>query len=189
MLKNLSLIVTACVLSLSVHADTDLAAKNALSKQAIMAFGKSLKHELTTAMKAGGPVNAIGVCNLKAPEIASQVSGESGFELSRTSLKNRNPANAATDWQRQVMEDFEAAKQSGQNPAEMEFSTVVDTDDGKEYRYMKPIATGEVCLKCHGSSIAEEVTAKLKELYPDDKATGFSEGDLRGAFKNKKKIQ
>ena len=40
----------------------------------------------------------------------------------------------------------------------------------------------KLCLGCHGKSIAPEVKAKLAELYPEDKATGFSEGDLRGAF-------
>ncbi|MGM0774574.1 MAG: c-type heme family protein, partial [Pseudomonadota bacterium] len=37
-------------------------------------------------------------------------------------------------------------------------------------------------LGCHGKSIDPEVKAKLDELYPEDQATGFSEGDLRGAF-------
>jgi hypothetical protein len=39
-----------------------------------------------------------------------------------------------------------------------------------------------MCLGCHGKNIAPEVQAKLDELYPEDQATGFSEGDLRGAF-------
>jgi len=47
---------------------------------------------------------------------------------------------------------------------------------------MKAIPTGEGCLKCHGQNIAPEITAKLKENYPDDKATGFKLGDVRGAF-------
>ncbi len=28
----------------------------------------------------------------------------------------------------------------------------------------------------------EPVKAKLAELYPDDRATGYKEGDIRGAF-------
>ena len=53
---------------------------------------------------------------------------------------------------------------------------------GNEFRFMKAIPTGAVCLKCHGTDLSPAVTAKLTELYPDDKATGFKEGDLRGAF-------
>ena len=41
---------------------------------------------------------------------------------------------------------------------------------------------GEVCLKCHGENIDPAVKAKLGELYPNDKATGYKLGDLRGAF-------
>lgn len=47
---------------------------------------------------------------------------------------------------------------------------------------MKAIPTAALCVKCHGESIEAEVEAKLKELYPNDQARGFKEGDLRGAF-------
>ena len=53
----------------------------------VKAFMGELKGELQAAMKDGGPVNAIGVCNLKAPEIAAQKSQESGWQLARTSAK------------------------------------------------------------------------------------------------------
>ncbi len=45
-----------------------------------------------------------------------------------------------------------------------------------------PIQTKAECGMCHGprEEIAEEVSAKLDEFYPDDDATGFAEGDLRG---------
>jgi hypothetical protein len=47
---------------------------------------------------------------------------------------------------------------------------------------MKAIPTGAVCLACHGETIAPPIAAKINELYPQDQATGFREGDLRGAF-------
>jgi hypothetical protein len=31
-------------------------------------------------------------------------------------------------------------------------------------------------------NIAPDVLEQLEKLYPDDTATGFSDGDLRGAF-------
>ena len=43
-------------------------------------------------------------------------------------------------------------------------------------------ATGGLCLQCHGEAIAPPVAEKISALYPDDKATGFREGDIRGAF-------
>ena len=39
-----------------------------------------------------------------------------------------------------------------------------------------------MCLQCHGQSIAPDVREKLSGLYPEDKATGYREGDIRGAF-------
>jgi hypothetical protein len=47
---------------------------------------------------------------------------------------------------------------------------------------MKAIPTGDVCLLCHGAQLAPGVSQVLTELYPEDKATGFSMGDIRGAF-------
>jgi hypothetical protein len=47
---------------------------------------------------------------------------------------------------------------------------------------MKAIPTGGLCLACHGETIDPAVAGKIAELYPEDKATGFREGDLRGAF-------
>lgn len=45
----------------------------------------------------------------------------------------------------------------------------------------KPVEVWQVS-EAQGQSIKPDVQAKLKELYPEDEATGFSEGELRGAF-------
>lgn len=181
--KTLVLMLIAGLFSASTAiAEQDIETQIMKSRMTIKTFGKTLKGELVAAMKAGGPINAIGVCNTEAPKIASKVSLDQAMSVSRTSLKNRNSSNAPSDWQAAVLEQFEADKMSGKMPNELEFSEIVDTNAGKEFRYMKAIPTGEVCLKCHGSTIDAKVTAKLSELYPQDKATGFSEGDLRGAF-------
>jgi hypothetical protein len=42
------------------------------------------------------------------------------------------------------------------------------------------------CLVCHGdpqTQIAEATLAKINDLYPEDKATGFAMNDFRGAWK------
>ncbi|MEX2498681.1 MAG: DUF3365 domain-containing protein [Wenzhouxiangellaceae bacterium] len=38
------------------------------------------------------------------------------------------------------------------------------------------------CVICHGESIAPELAETIKQLYPQDQATGFAPGELRGAF-------
>ena len=152
------------------------------SRMAIKAFATELKGELQAAMKAGGPVNAIGVCNTRAPEIANETNAKGKLKISRVSLKNRNADNAPDEWQKSVLEDFERRKAAGDAVDTIDFSEIVQTSAGKEFRYLKAIPTGEVCLSCHGTHIHDEVKAKLDELYPDDKARGFEPGDIRGAF-------
>ncbi len=51
--------------------------------------------------------------------------------------------------------------------------------------YMRAIRINmPLCLQCHGmeEDLAPDVIEQLTKLYPDDTATGFSQGDLRGAF-------
>ena len=106
------------------------------------------------------------------------------------SFKVRNPANAADNWELAVLKQFEARKTQGEPADKLEFFDVIDDDQGKKtFRYMKAIPTGALCLNCHGEHIPPEVDAKLKELYPNDQARGFKEGDLRGAFTLAKPVQ
>jgi hypothetical protein len=158
--------------------DADVAA----AKSAIKEFAGALQMELKGAMKAGGPVAAIGVCNTQAMPITARVSADRGMILSRVSLKNRNQANVANDWQSAVLEDFEQKKLVGKDITKLAWSETVKVGDGQEFRFMKAIPTGEVCLKCHGTQIAPEVSQVLASLYPEDRATGYKEGDIRGAF-------
>jgi len=154
----------------------------AAAKTAIKHLGGSLKKELKASIQTGGPVAAIGVCNTQAMPITEQVATKRDLRISRVSLKNRNPVNAANDWQTAVLEDFERQKSAGKDITKIAWTETVDVDGGQEFRFMKAMPTGAVCLMCHGTQIAPEVTEVIAELYPEDKATGYSEGDIRGAF-------
>ncbi|MCR8915267.1 DUF3365 domain-containing protein [Marinobacter panjinensis] len=149
------------------------------ARSMVKAFSGSLKEALQAAIKEGGLTNGIGVCNTIAPEIAADNSNEE-WTISRTSLKVRNPDNAPTDWQEMQLHAME--KQPVKNGKPVEVWQVSEAAGDPAFRYMSAIPTQELCLGCHGKSIAPEVKDKLAELYPEDKATGFSEGDLRGAF-------
>jgi len=145
-------------------------------------FMKTLKGELMAAMQAGGAVNAITVCNKRAPAIAAELGALRGWEVGRTSLKPRNMANAPDEWERSVLERFEQRKQAGEDPAGLEYFEVVEQDGQTGFRYMKAIPTGELCLACHGAKLDPAVAAKLDALYPRDQARGYQVGDIRGAF-------
>jgi len=162
------------------QAGTDTQA--AAAKAAVQELAGALQSELKSAIQSGGPVSAIEVCNTKAMPITQRVSDEQGLHVSRVSLKNRNPANRPNEWQTAVLEDFERQKSEGKEVGSLDWSDTVAVDGGREFRFMKAIPTGDVCLLCHGAQLAPGVSEVLAELYPADKATGFAMGDIRGAF-------
>ena len=185
-MKQILLSLSLGILTLNCYAgqqnDSDTEAEITRAKGAIKQFAGALQTELKTAMQAGGPVAAIGVCNTQAMPITAIVAAEHGMQLSRVSLKNRNPANAPNEWQVSVLEGFDRQKAAGKDITKLAWSETVDVDGSQEFRFMKAIPTGELCLKCHGSKLAPGVGQLLAELYPHDRATGYSEGDIRGAF-------
>lgn len=163
----------------------ELEAGKAHARAMIQAFAKQLQTTLLEAIEAGGPASAIGVCKLEAPMITAKQAAD-GWVLARTALKVRNPGNAANEWQRPVLDAWQAQISAGEvaDVAALDWAEVVETDAGPQLRYMKAIPLGGVCLACHGPAdqLTPEVTAALAEGYPDDQATGFEVGQLRGAF-------
>ncbi len=180
---GISVIFLSTLLSSAVSA-TEVNKEQLLqeSHQAIQQFAKHLKGKLTAAMKKGGPVNAIQVCNEKAMDITSSESQKSSVILSRTSLKIRNPENAPEAWEKAVLKQFEERKNQGESLQKMEFSETVEVNGNKQFRYMKAMGVSQPCLHCHGEKVLPDVSAELSKLYPDDKARAYKKGDLRGAI-------
>ena len=152
------------------------------SRQLAMQLGGQLKAELTNAIAEGGPMAAITVCYLRAPEIAAQLSQASGARVGRTALRVRNPSNAPDDLERTVLEQFAADLGSGPIDRPLEAVFEIRRGDAVERRYMRAIPTDALCLTCHGKTIAPELAAAIARDYPKDQATGFEQGQLRGAF-------
>jgi len=150
------------------------------SKGMVKEFGKKLKGKLQTAMKSGGPVAAIKVCNEQAPLIAQELSENSGWDIHRTSLKPR--ATKPDAWETRMMQVFEKQREKGDEYKRLFVQDIVEVDGKPTFRYMQAIETKKVCLICHGENIAPAITTKIKELYPQDTATGFKLGDIRGGF-------
>ncbi|HXY99120.1 MAG TPA: DUF3365 domain-containing protein [Stellaceae bacterium] len=163
-------------------AEDDMKQRMEAARAAAADFSKTLSGELQKAIAAGGLVNAIGVCNTVAPKIAAEKSGEWKMTIGRTSLKLRQPRNRPDAWELAQLQSFEQRKAAGESAQALEVGEYAEKDGKRVFRYMKAIPAGEMCLGCHGTSITPEVAAKLKALYPQDAATGFKIGDLRGAF-------
>lgn len=163
--------------------EDELQERIADTRAAIEQFASTLQGELVAAMEEGGPTQAIKVCNQRAPEIADDIAAETGWTVGRTSLKIRNPDNSPDEWERIQLEHFESQRADGTPANELApRHEVVEGEDGARFRFMAAIPTGGACLACHGSNIDSDVKHALERLYPDDQATGFSEGDVRGAF-------
>ncbi len=156
------------------------------AKTFIKAVGGKLMGEVKTAMKAGGPLAVISVCNTTAPKITAEMSAAGNQTIRRTSLKLRSPNNAPDDWEAAVLRKFETRRAAGEEIAPMAFHEIVETNGKKQFRFMKaigmpPLSKGP-CLQCHGTEIKPEIVAQIDILYPQDKARGYKAGEVRGAF-------
>lgn len=145
---------------------------------------------LQAEITKGGPESAIAVCREKAPQMAKEASAKTGWDIRRVSLKNRNPKAVPDAWERAVLEDFDRRQAAGENPASLEKGEVVAEGNGKVYRYMKALPTQGLCVTCHGPSeqLSPAVKARLSDLYPTDKATGYAPGQIRGAMTLKRPL-
>jgi hypothetical protein len=185
-MRAISIPVLGAVLAASpalARQQPDVPPEIVASRRVAQTFGATLKDALQQAIQSGGPINGIAVCREKAGQIAADLGQKQEMLVGRTSLKLRNPANAPDNWELAVLKQFDARKAQGEPVDKLEFFAVIDDDQGqKTFRYMKAIPTASLCLGCHGENLNPEVDAKLKELYPNDKARGFKEGELRGAF-------
>ena len=165
-----TLITTALLFGVGVgYADPTALDRGA----ALLAPFKLRLKEALTAGLAEGPVEAIGACRVEAPAIASELS-RGGVGVGRASDRLRNPENLAPDWVAPVLAAY-LADPSSQDPQALSVSK------GRA-GYVEPILVQPLCLTCHGKSLAPELSQRIRELYPEDRAVGYEVGDLRGVF-------
>lgn len=147
-----------------------------LSQEAAIQKGSAASSALL--QKLGGPVGALRFCSQNALLLTDQAAKESGVSIKRVSLKNRNPANSASAEEQTVLNGWEKMQHSGQPLPAYEIKHIAVG----EYTYYKPIViNNEACLKCHGDIAADSPLGKeIKAIYAEDKATGYTMGDLRG---------
>jgi hypothetical protein len=148
----------------------------------IKMLGGALKKELKAHMKKDpSGLEALAFCSSQADEITKSVNAKfpEGVKVRRTALKLRNAkANKADETDIEVMKAYEAAIKEGKT-IDKDLKVV---DAGNAYRVYKPLVTKKVCLKCHGTHLDPKIAEGLKHAYPEDKAVGFKEGDLRGVI-------
>lgn len=143
--------------------------------------GTLIQH-LTAAIDSAGPAGAIEFCAGRAMPITEDVNRQLGtLQVKRTSTRLRNPANAPDSLERVALAWFESELERTGAPPD----AWVQEAGRTSVRYYRPLVANDMCVRCHGpvESLAEEVRARLRERYPEDQATGYLTGDLRGLIR------
>jgi hypothetical protein len=146
---------------------------------------------LESALQGGQAATALRICASVAQSIARRHASE-GWRVRRVSEKVRNPADIPDVDELAVLRAWQEDKKAGRFAPTTEHKEIVTADGHRYVHYMKPIfIAGPVCLRCHGTpdQLAPGVADVLKELYPEDQATGYAVGDLRGAISVKIPIE
>ena len=156
----------------------------------VASFQQELARKLSAAMAEGGPLRAIDVCKVEAPAIAARLSRESGWQVKRVGTRVRNPLTGLPDaWEQEKLADFAQRLARGEPPTSLNTFEELNEPAGRVQRYVQAIPVGAACLACHGpvEAQSDELRSALQAIYPHDQATGYREGELRGAFSLKRR--
>jgi len=152
---------------------TKLGLDYAMSTKAIL--GKNLM----STIQAEGTEKALTFCNQRAYPLTDSMATVLNAKIKRVSDQERNPQNVANETELEFITKGKESLASGNK-----ISPQVQEIDGKMVGYY-PIITNQMCLQCHGNTESQITTAtlnKINELYPNDKATGYFENQLRGIW-------
>lgn len=150
---------------------------------------RGLKYALTTKAVLGknlmgtiqkkGTLEALEFCNVRAYPLTDSMAVVHNASIKRVSDKPRNPKNKANSEELEYINTFKTLV-----AGEKEISPIVkETEDDVHVYY--PIVTNTMCLQCHGkpeTNIKPDVLKTLTLLYPEDKAKGYSENQVRGIW-------
>ena len=140
---------------------------------------KVLASNLVGTIQERGTLEALEFCNIQAIPLTDSMSVELEAHIKRVTDQPRNPNNLAGKSELEYIQTAKTALIEGK-----EITPSIQYSNGKVTGYY-PIITNQLCMQCHGSEetqIDEQTLAKIKELYPEDKATGYDIGELRGIW-------
>jgi hypothetical protein len=138
---------------------------------------QSLMNNLSEKITKDGVEDAVSFCHVNVKPIAKAAAKNrlDKYEFGRTSHKVRNAENKPQPWAMQYLKEFEHTKKG-----EIKKDYIIHQLDQGKRVYLEPLFVEAKCLMCHGENIQQKVSTKIKELYPEDKATGFKLGEFRG---------
>jgi hypothetical protein len=187
--RGLTLLAVCLLVVLTFSANGQKGSKNIAFEEALIdarkvsdQLAEKVRGFLLQEIGKGGFSSAVRVCSELAQEITSQFNAQTGHDVRRISLKYRNPKNVPDAYEQRKLEAFNILNQKKE--LSNEYSEIIEEHGKKYLRYLKPLIVSPLCITCHGpkENIPQEVKAILSERYPDDRATGFLVGDVRGAI-------
>jgi hypothetical protein len=161
--------------------DTSLEVYRQQGKEIVKASFSALSSQLKSAMKQGGVPYALTFCNVTAMPITDSLAAHYDVDIKRVSTQNRNPDNAADALEESVISSLQKMMVASYDGINM---VVLDQEENPVY--IQHIVLADQCLQCHGAPGTDITAANyeiIKTLYPDDKATGYRSGDLRGIWR------
>ncbi len=149
-------------------------------KEIAMATFKVFKGHIQKVASTQGLPAVVDFCNKKALQLTDSMAQANNVIIKRTSHKLRNEKNAPDAAQKEILDTYLKAQEEGQA-----LKPIVKKDKDGYVHFYGPIKLKHECLKCHGQpekDISPAIYKVIKEKYPNDQATGFKEGDLRGIW-------
>ena len=148
-------------------------------QSAVKEYGTGLHNRLAAIEPGANPVAALTSYTTAARTLNAVDKANTGETLGWTSLRLRDPKNAAPDWVAAWLTSQGQSPESSAAPV----GRIDQTPSGPMARVIVPIAEEASCLACHGApdSFSPDLKAALASAWPEDKATGFAVGDLAGA--------
>ncbi len=151
------------------------------ARQTADGLGRELMGLMLAKLRDEGPGGAIAFCADSAQARTAALASE-GIIIRRVTMKPRNLANAPDAYEEALLRALADQHAAGTLPPDT--AAYIGTGPDRELRYLRPIKVQQQCLTCHGdpSSFPAEVRTTLADRYPNDRATGYLEGDFRGAI-------
>ena len=164
-------LATLALLAVAAPARTSFAPAEAPEalRPALDRAAQAIRHaacEVERRFGEGDPDVDAAACEAAAPVPEARVG--------RTSARLRNPANAPPAWAREYVAATDGRKAVDVAPRAF--------DLGDRVGLLRPLEIRRRCLHCHEAPerLSAGTRAWLSRAYPQDRATGYALGDLRG---------
>ncbi len=142
---------------------------------------KFIFSQLQEQLQNGDIESALKFCNTNAYPFTDAIAAETNSVVKRTSFKTRNKSNSPDSLEAMLLDSYLYNVENN-----LTLDDNVQKMDEEYLLYTKPILLNNpLCLQCHGEvgkDISLENYEIIKNLYPEDEAIGYKQGDFRGMW-------